>query len=201
MNRHRMHSLRLYCEERQLPFQLRAKMEAYFVFQQHHSTSVSDQVVKVRSTRLDIVAIKLCISDACWQAPHINNSKLSIVQILPTSLQARIASQQCKHTLSRNSNLLNNCTDQFLDRFMTALTEISLMPGILLLTLAWAVKSCHGSRRIGDYYCGQTRADGNRMMCTSLLTFAYSPASESATSLHYRVHKLMFLPQPHPATT
>lgn len=52
---------------------------------------------------------------------------------MPSSLQARIAQQQCRQTLARNQHLLGDCTDTFLDRLMIALIEISLMPGECVL--------------------------------------------------------------------
>ena len=39
-----MHGLRVYCNERQLPSELAAKMEAYIAFQQNHSSAVATHV-------------------------------------------------------------------------------------------------------------------------------------------------------------
>jgi len=57
------------------------------------------------------------------------------MQMMPSSLQARIAQQQCRRTLARNQHLLGDCTDAFLDRLMIMLTEISLMPGECVLKM------------------------------------------------------------------
>jgi hypothetical protein len=51
------------------------------------------------------------------------------MQMLPASLQARIAVQNCASTLQRNSHLLADCDAQFLARFTMKLQEVFLMPG------------------------------------------------------------------------
>jgi hypothetical protein len=51
------------------------------------------------------------------------------MQVLPTSLQESVASQQYKRAVHRNMHIFNECSEQFLKRFMTMLTEICLMPG------------------------------------------------------------------------
>jgi hypothetical protein len=51
------------------------------------------------------------------------------VQMLPASLQARIAVENCASTLRRNSHLLADCNPQFLARFTMKLQEVFLMPG------------------------------------------------------------------------
>lgn len=55
------------------------------------------------------------------------------MQSLPRSLQARIAQVQCDSTIRRNMHLFNNCNQQFLQRFMMTLTEVSLMPEELII--------------------------------------------------------------------
>lgn len=69
------------------------------------------------------------------------------LQSLPRSLQARVAQVEFQGTINRNMHLFNNCNLQFLQRFMTTLTEVSLMPderiikhGDMARELGFAVK-------------------------------------------------------------
>lgn len=55
------------------------------------------------------------------------------LQSLPRSLQARVAQVEFQGTINRNMHLFNNCNLQFLQRFMTTLTEVSLMPDELVI--------------------------------------------------------------------
>jgi hypothetical protein len=48
-----MGSLRVYCNERDIPSSLHQKMQEYVRFQQHHSTAVTDHVVEVCSSKKD----------------------------------------------------------------------------------------------------------------------------------------------------
>ena len=50
------------------------------------------------------------------------------MQALPASMQAQIASQQYKTVVFRNLHLFGSCSDQFMNRMMTQLVEISVMP-------------------------------------------------------------------------
>jgi hypothetical protein len=47
-SRELLRALKVYCDERDLPTSLHEKMQAYLKFQQQHSTSVADHVVRVR---------------------------------------------------------------------------------------------------------------------------------------------------------
>lgn len=59
--------------------------------------------------------------------------RLARSQMLPASLQARIAAEHCTTVILRNQNLLSGCDQQFLARFMTRLVEVYLMPGEAIL--------------------------------------------------------------------
>eukprot|EP00892_Ulva_mutabilis_P004198 jgi/Ulvmu1/214/UM001_0218.1 len=94
-----MASLHRYCSERGLSSDLKAKLEAYLLFQQKNSSAISK----------------------------------SVLHSLPRSLQARVAQVQCDSTIQRNMHLFNKCNQQFLQRFMMTLNEVSLMPEELII--------------------------------------------------------------------
>ena len=51
-----MRALKVYCDERDLPTSLHEKMQDYLRFQQQHSTSVTDHVIRVRNFFLQLIA-------------------------------------------------------------------------------------------------------------------------------------------------
>eukprot|EP00892_Ulva_mutabilis_P004253 jgi/Ulvmu1/219/UM001_0223.1 len=52
----------------------------------------------------------------------------SVLRGLPQSLQARVAQAECRSTINRNMHLFSACNEQFLQRLMMSLVEVSLMP-------------------------------------------------------------------------
>ena len=58
---------------------------------------------------------------------------LHLLQTLPASMHARIASHQHRVTVMRNRHVFGSCSEQFLSRFMTLLVEVAVMPGECVL--------------------------------------------------------------------
>ena len=50
------------------------------------------------------------------------------VQMIPTSVRARIAEHRCRSLVQRNMHLFKGCSDKFTGLLMMALTEVQLMP-------------------------------------------------------------------------
>jgi hypothetical protein len=55
-----MDSLNVYCNERDIPSSLHQKMQDYLRFQQHHSTGVTDHVIRVCSF-LEAHGLSVCV--------------------------------------------------------------------------------------------------------------------------------------------
>lgn len=109
------------------------------------------------------VPVKSECCQYCVHGPHIPRNNSGALQMLPASLQARIADTECRKTMNRNTHVFSNCNEQvracacvtctcccsqvvfhishllfsfvqFLTRFMMLLAEVSLMPGEQLVT-------------------------------------------------------------------
>ena len=76
------------------------------------------------------------------------------MQLLPASMQARIAAQQHRQTVYRNMHLFSGCSTQFMERLMVMLIEVSLMPGETVLKageISRKLSFCQqGSLRVTD---------------------------------------------------